>query len=74
VTSFLLAGLALPLAGCMTMDGPCQIDLQVSDGGSPRPLVQCEAGGAITIVAPANSIEAAGQAARPACTCRSEKP
>jgi hypothetical protein len=57
----------------MSMDGPCQIDLQVGDDQAHR-LVQCEAGGSITVLAPANSLEAAGQVARPACTCGSEKP
>jgi len=53
------------LAGCMSMDGPCQIDLQVNDDGIAHRLVQCEAGGSITLLAPKDSIEAAGKICRP---------
>jgi hypothetical protein len=54
--------LALSLPGCMTMDGPCQLE---RDAGAERArlTVQCEAGGVVTIMAPGRLLEAAGRAA-----------
>jgi hypothetical protein len=54
--------LALGLAGCMSMDGPCQVDV-AREAGDARAAVQCEAGGELTIVAPGAVLEAAGRAA-----------
>jgi hypothetical protein len=50
------------LAGCMTMDGPCQLERE-ADADRARFSMQCESGGVITIVAPGRVLEAAGQAA-----------
>ena len=61
------------LAGCMSMDGPCVAHVVVKDGQADR-IVQCEAGGALWLLAPAPTIEAAGQVG-PACWCeRSDRP
>jgi hypothetical protein len=49
------------LAGCVSMDGPCQIDLRVDENGQAHRGVQCEAGGSIWMLAPKDSIEAAGK-------------
>jgi hypothetical protein len=49
------------LCGCVSMDGPCQIDLRVDDDGQAHRSVECEAGGSIWMLAPKDSIEAAGK-------------
>lgn len=45
------------------MHGPCNLTTQHAAGGANTASVQCADGGAVTIVAPAPSIEALGIAA-----------
>jgi hypothetical protein len=49
----------------MTMSGPCELDVEREvDAG--RVQVHCEAGGAVSILAPGGLLERAGQALRDA--------
>ena len=52
--------LALALAGCVSMTGPCRIERDPDT----RALVECEQGGSAAILAPARMIEAAASAAQ----------
>lgn len=61
MTRIALACSALVLTGCMTMDGPCQLDVE-RDVDAGRVEVHCETGGAVTIVAPGGLLERAGRA------------
>ena len=49
----------LSLSGCVTLTGPCRLELK----DEARSL-ECEANGSATILAPARLIEAAASAAR----------
>ncbi len=53
---------AAALAGCMVLEGPCQLERQ-AEANSARLTVQCEAGGTASILAPGSVLEAAGRAA-----------
>jgi hypothetical protein len=56
-----LAGVALSLAGCMSVHGPCHIEV---DRGAleSRALVECQAGGVAIIVTPAMVFDATRRA------------
>jgi len=45
----------------MTMDGPCQLDVE-RDADAGRVEVHCEAGGTVSILAPGGLLERAGRA------------
>lgn len=48
----LTLGLVVLLSGCVSMTGPCEIDAE-----RERLMVQCEAGGSATVVAPASALD-----------------
>ena len=49
--------LALLLAGCMSMDGPCQVEVTATGGHRTHKQLQCEAGGSMVIVEPSQTIQ-----------------
>jgi hypothetical protein len=54
------------------MDGPCRIELEVDEG--VHRVVECDAGGSMTLLAPAATIEAASQGVMPRCACQKGNP